>query len=132
MLELMHAGFVQGSLIIVKYIALMALLCMPADPLKQQQPGPGQYPEVPAAITHPAPPAVSISHRLQGSREAERRPAPGEARGSTCLQERCVQLSLTKLQCWQDSCKSDRDKGSSEAERRPAPGEARCSTCLQE
>ncbi|WIA16575.1 hypothetical protein OEZ85_013245 [Tetradesmus obliquus] len=48
------------------------------DPLKQQQPGPGQYPEVPAAITHPAPPAVSISHRLQGSREAERRPAPGE------------------------------------------------------
>jgi hypothetical protein len=49
----------------------------PADPLKQHQPGPGQYQQVPAAVTHPAPPAVSISHRLPGSREAERRPAPG-------------------------------------------------------
>jgi hypothetical protein len=60
----------------------------PADPLKQQQPGPGQYPDAPAALTHPAPPAVSISHRLQGSKEAERRPAPGE--------QRCTQQSRTQ------------------------------------
>eukprot|EP00879_Flechtneria_rotunda_P015192 GHRR01015881.1.p1 GENE.GHRR01015881.1~~GHRR01015881.1.p1 ORF type:complete len:253 (+),score=81.80 GHRR01015881.1:191-949(+) len=48
------------------------------DPLRPQQPGPGQYAEVPAGITHPAPAALSISQRLEGNKEAERRPAPGE------------------------------------------------------
>eukprot|EP00775_Hariotina_reticulata_P009765 gene9765-9922_t len=65
----------------------------------QPEPGPGHYTELSPSITRPHAPQVSISHRLPASKEAERKPAPGDYSPELYRSKSPIPVSIKHRRC---------------------------------